>query len=62
VTPADWAAVVGGGGALGIIGVLLRISYHMGVFVAEFRSYVNANDAVVDRLDKRVVSLETRRR
>jgi hypothetical protein len=58
----DWAAIAGGGGALGVIGVLLRISYHMGVFVAEFRSYVRSNDELVDRLEKRVGALETKRR
>lgn len=62
MTPTDWAALVGGGGALGIIGVLIRISYQMGAFVAEFRAYVKLNDLVVGKLDTRVGKLEQRRR
>lgn len=62
MTPTDWAAVVGGGGAAGIIGVLMRISWQMSAFVTEFRAYVKLNDLVVGKLDGRVEKLERRRR
>ena len=62
MTPVDWAALVGGGGALGIIGVLIRISYQMGGFVTEFRTYVRVTDALIDKHDQRIIALERRRR
>ena len=57
-----WVTVVGAGGAAGIIGVLLRISYQVGSFVTEFRAYVKLNDLVVGKIDDRLTKVEQRRR
>jgi hypothetical protein len=57
-----WAAIGATAAALGIIGVLARISYQLGSLVTEFRAYVKLNDIVVSKIDTRVAALERRRR
>jgi hypothetical protein len=48
--------------AIGVEGVLVRISYQLGTLVNEFRSYVKNNDMLVSKIDTRVTTLEARRR
>lgn len=57
-----WAAIGGGASALGIMAVLVKISFQLGSLVTEFRSYVKLNDIIVHKLDGRVERLEHRRR
>jgi hypothetical protein len=53
-----WQTVGGVAAALGVLGVLARISYQLGALVSQFREYVKINDRVVDKLDARVERLE----
>lgn len=52
-----WATVGGSGGVLGIVVVLLRISYQLGSLVTEFREYRRSNDKVVEGLQRKVEAI-----
>jgi len=57
-----WAGVGATCAAVGIIGVLARISFQLGSLVTEFRLYVKVNDKVVSDIARKVELLERRRR